>query len=60
MSLEVILNKQQTTNKEKNKVKRSIVSLLLHDDAAELLQMTLKPKFEIIGGISALGVDTSI
>lgn len=38
-------------------VKRSIVSLLLHDDAAELLEMTLKPKSEVIGGISALGVD---
>ena len=32
-------------------VKRSIVSLLLHDDAAELLEMTLKPKSEVIGGI---------
>ena len=38
-------------------VKRSIASLLLHDDAAELLEMTLKPKSEVIGGISALGVD---
>lgn len=33
-------------------VKRSIASLLLHDDAAELLEMTLKPKSEVIGGIS--------
>ena len=31
-------------------VKRSIASLLLHDDAAELLEMTLKPKSDVIGG----------
>ena len=34
-------------------VKRSIASLLLHDDAAELLEMTLKPKSDVIGGILA-------